>query len=80
MLTITITENNDEIGDVVRYQQTVDFLDIRKVIEAVNDSPPPAPPAVRKRARRSDAGKPKARKLHAGDEGAEPNPFEEEVK
>jgi hypothetical protein len=74
MLTITITENNEELGEVVRYQQTVDFLDIRKVIEAVNDSPPPAPVVrKRKRALRSDAGKPRFRP-----DEPEINPLEEE--
>jgi hypothetical protein len=77
MLTITITENNDELGELVRYQQTVDTLDICKVIEAVNDSPPPP---VRKRAVRSDAGKPRAPREDLLAENAEPNPFDVEVK
>jgi hypothetical protein len=62
---VTITEVGcDELGNdsassnVIRYQQTVDKIDIQAVINAVNTSPVPAR-APRKRARRSDAGKPR---------------------
>jgi hypothetical protein len=77
MFTISITESNDELGEITRYQQSVDYLDIRKVIEAVNDSPPPP---VRKRAVRSDAGKPRGAREDLLAENTEPNPFDVEVK
>lgn len=38
------------------YSQTVDSIDLMRVISAVNTPPPPEPP---KKKRRSDAGKPR---------------------
>lgn len=60
MYKITITElfNSTEVNaekstvEVVRYEQTVDYINMHAVINAVNSSP-------RQRAQRSDAGKPR---------------------
>ena len=53
---ITITEAKDGDGQVV-YTQTVENLNIKAVIAAVNQTAP----LLRLRAERSDKGKPKAR-------------------
>ena len=56
---ITINEIDDETAtEMVRYQQTVDNVDMQAVINAVNN----APVGRRLRALRSDAGKPRAKK------------------
>jgi hypothetical protein len=58
VVTITEVGNSDESSSTICYQQTVDTLDIQSVIAAVNSSPVPAR-EPRKRAKRSDAGKPR---------------------
>ena len=56
---ISITEIDEETAiEMVRYQQTVDYLDTQAVINAVNASRP----QLRQRALRSDAGKPREKK------------------
>lgn len=57
MFRITITEHHPEDGDneIVRFEQTVDDLDMRALILAINDQPT----APRTRAPRSDKGVPK---------------------
>jgi hypothetical protein len=56
---ITINEIDDETAtEIVRYQQTVDHVDLAAVLSAVNI----APVGGRLRALRSDAGKPRKRK------------------
>ena len=61
VVTITAVGNGDESSSTICYQQTVDALDTQAVIAAVNSSPSSPVPAQepRKRARRSDAGKPR---------------------
>jgi hypothetical protein len=60
---ITITEHHPEDGDneIVRYEQTVDDLDMRALILAINDQPP----TPRARAPRSDKGVPKKKEAVA---------------
>ena len=62
VVTITAVGNGEESSSTICYQQTVDALDTQAVIAAVNSSPVNSPvPArePRKRAKRSDAGKPR---------------------
>lgn len=56
---ITITEivdagDDESASNLVRFQQTVDQIDIPAVITAVNGTP-----LAQRRAKRSDAGKPR---------------------
>lgn len=63
--TITVTESNDNTDSSLplqRYTQTVDALDLNRLIQAVNTPPAPEPP---KRKKRADAGKPKTPKASA---------------
>ncbi len=61
--TITITETEEdgdaEAGDILRYSQTVDAIDMNAIISAVNKTPQPE----RRRAVRSDAGKPRPKEI-----------------
>ena len=61
IVTISLVPNGDEESSNVVYQQTVEALNIRGVIEAVNaDAKIEILPAPRKRAPRSDKGKKRA--------------------
>ena len=62
MFRITITEAHPEDGDneIVRFEQTVDELDMRTLILAINDQP-----TTRTRAPRSDKGVPKKKEAVA---------------
>jgi hypothetical protein len=62
VIVISSVGNSDESSTVVIYQQVVEDLDVKTVINAVNSSLTSSPvPArePRKRAKRSDAGKPR---------------------
>ena len=52
MYKVTITEDDNTTVTIVRYEQIVDQLDLKAVIDAVNRSPQPQ----RERRVRSDAG------------------------
>lgn len=60
--TVTVTETDyspDTPTTLQRYTQTVDTLDLNRLIQAVNTPPAPEPT---KRKKRADAGKPKTPK------------------
>jgi len=58
--TVTVTESDSPTNTPIpRYTQTVDKLDLNRLIQAVNTPPAPEPP---KRKKRADAGKPKTPK------------------
>ena len=52
-------ENKEEDREIKRYEQIVDVVDMGAIIAAVNNPP-------RARALRSDAGKPKAKRVAEG--------------